>query len=486
VATLFFHLATAQADTFTAVQVASQATYDNGLDRFYPDSTLTVTVETGSTEAVITFPDSLGHLRSAPWPPVVALLSHRSYAASNGKCDPSNYDSAPGRCIGNLRPRLIGNGRAEIRIPRAWFVSQASIPWERYKRFEACKASGGRQDHKGNPCPNPTDAGPYVMMTLGIQVGGQGKTYPDEFVLLTDTPATRRWADAFPDPDWRPDPSHLGELERVYAWLALLFPDDPGPEDPAPGRLSVFPHVLAGQVRRTEAQTEITITNAHPSTACNIRLAFSRGTDPSPYSVAFNGQHEAGNQTTAAIPPGSARRFVLTAPDAGGLAIGSLYATEAADCPADALTLEGRFLLHSQATGEIIEALTLTPQLSRDWLATGQCRTLSGVFGPGHNIGLAWTPATPHQAPPQGTRLQVRAFDWDGNPAEALETLPVTGQQTALTPWTLDEPRLIKLCLGVPATAGPATFSFRLALLPIAATVAGNTVQYSTRTLIGP
>ena len=145
--------------------------------------------------------------------------------------------------------------------------------------------------------------------------------------------------------------------------------------------------------------------------------------------------------------------------------------------------MQGRYLLHGRTDGEIVEVFSVAPQHPGHWMASGDCRILSVVFGRGRNVGLAWVTSQQDQAAPKGTRLQVHAFDWDGQPAEELPPLAVTGEQTALNPWRLDEPRLIRLCLDVPEESGS---NFRLALIAIGAKATPRSVQYATESLSSP
>lgn len=255
-------------------------------------------------------------------------------------------------------------------------------------------------------------------------------------------------------------------IEAIHDWILQTA----GPLQPQPSLSTVLPHVFVGPLGNTDAQTEIIITNRHPSTDCEADLTVSHGTDLNPRTE------------TLRFPAGSAQRFTVTSNLPDRLITAAVYVTPASGCPDNALVVEGRYLLHRMADGAIIEAFSVDPQKPQDWLANGQCRTLSGLFGQGRDIGLAWTTATLGQDAPEGTRLSVRVFDWDGNPAETLPVLPITGWQTALNPWTLEAPRMIELCLEVPDSSS----NFRLALIAIAATVAGNRVQYSAQALIRP
>jgi len=260
----------------------------------------------------------------------------------------------------------------------------------------------------------------------------------------------------------------FSKIESVQPWILEQLNHD---------ILQVLPHVFAGPFGPNEAETEIVLTNLAPETDCPVVLLFSRGTTPGPFAVSFNGHHRLDNTLEATIEGGSTRRVVVTAPDAGALVTGAIYVTPKDSCE---LSIEARYLLHDQA-GEVVEVFSVEPQRVTDWLRDGDCRTLSAVFDLTRNIGLAWVTAFPGDAAPEGTVLSVQSVDWNGRLAEDLPALPVTGEQTALNPWTLREPRRITLCLD-----SPGDNRFSLALITIGAKATGGRVQYFNQRAIRP
>ena len=130
-----------------------------------------------------------------------------------------------------------------------------------------------------------------------------------------------------------------------------------------------------------------------------------------------------------------------------------------------------------------MEAFSVLPQAFGDWLTDGDCRFLSSRFGSQDDIGLAMVTAEPGQSAPTGTKLRFQGYNWQGEDLGSLGSLEVTGVQHALTPWKLNEPHLIRLCLDVPDDQPK---EFRLSLIAIAARVSSRNIQYSSTTLIRP
>lgn len=324
------------------------------------------------------------------------------------------------------------------------------------------ETKGPTPGDSGSPLLIPTSQGSWTQIgvasthTIGRRGGGIDRV--PVYMRLT---AFREWIY-----------SHVGEVESQPLSM-------------------VFPHVFAGPFGNTEARTEIVITNLHPENDCAVSLEFSRGTEMSPFSVSFNGRQAPDNTIIATIPatgnplPGAVRRFVMTAPDAGALAVGALYVTPEARC-SGLLSVQGRYLLNRQSDGEIVEVFSIVGQDADDWMEPiggegASCRVLSGVFGQGRDVGLAWVTATPGEAAPEGASLEVWTYDWDAEPVDpTYSSLQITGEQTALNPWDFNEPRLITFCLSVPGDSP----RFRLALIAIGAKATSQSVQYATESLI--
>lgn len=242
----------------------------------------------------------------------------------------------------------------------------------------------------------------------------------------------------------------------------------------------ILTHVFAGPLANTTAETEITITN-RTSEPCGASLRFHRGTEEASV-VRFNGQYLDGNRLETVIQGGTVHRILLTADLGQDLAVGAVYVAQESGCTANALHVEGRYLVTSQ-DGEIMEAFSVLPQAFGDWLTDGDCRFLSSRFGSQDDIGLAMVTAEPGQSAPTGTKLRFQGYNWQGEDLGSLGSLEVTGVQHALTPWKLNEPHLIRLCLDVPDDQPK---EFRLSLIAIAARVSSRNIQYSSTTLIRP
>ena len=434
----------AQATSFTAA---------NG----YADP-LTVTVEPGSEDAVITFPDTT--FSGYPWPPPVAVMFYTAaaiYADCNHHALGTRFDEDSGvqwwgsellgYCMGKLAVTMLGNGRAEIRVPKEWFLEATKLVYGIYKRYETCLATGGETDIRfGGRCP-PLGSGkgnknyvarPWTGLRIQLQWNSGGNPGATYFFLsashVHDPLRHRRPA---------PDPVHLGELEKIYAWIEST--EEPAPDVPKVSQ--ILTHVFAGPLANATAETEITITN-RTAEPCAASVRFHRGTEDAP-QVRFNGQHLDDNRTDIDIGGGAVQRIVLTADPGQDLAVGAVYVEQATGCAAGALQLEGRYLITSQ-DGQIMEAFSVLPQTENDWLSDGDCRLLSNSFGGQDNIGLAMVTARTGEAAPSGTRMTFEAYDWQGNFVEEPPSLEVTGEQQALNPWKFDEPRLVRMCLDIP------------------------------------
>ena len=240
---------------------------------------------------------------------------------------------------------------------------------------------------------------------------------------------------------------------------------------------AVLTHVFAGSLATSTAETEITITN-RTEQPCTARVRFHQGTAEAP-RVRFNGRRLDNNTLETTIQGGAAHKLTMTRDAGRALAVGAVYMEQEMGCAADALQVEGRYLITGR-DGQTREVFSVLPQTDSDWLRDGECRILAGDFGPNNKVGLAMVTATPEMAAPADTRLTFQAYDWQGQFLEEPPSLEVTGVQHALNPWTFTEPRLLRLCLDVPETGS----RFRLSLIAIAARTSSRSVQYSSQVLI--
>ena len=241
---------------------------------------------------------------------------------------------------------------------------------------------------------------------------------------------------------------------------------------------AVFPHVLLGPLGETVATAEIVLTNRDPGpAACEAALLFHRGTSQAP-PVSFNGLFPEGNLFGATLPRGGASVVTLAALDAEDALAGAVSLFTRSPCSGDSLHLEGRTLLGGEADGGIEEMFSLEAQSRQDWLADGECGTLVGVLGKGREEGVVVVGAEPGGAAPPGTRLEVRAFDLEGNFMGRLASLEVSGSHQVLPRWNLTRPTIIELCLDVPGES-----NFRLAATVIGSKAAGSGAQYYSESL---
>ena len=244
---------------------------------------------------------------------------------------------------------------------------------------------------------------------------------------------------------------------------------------------AVLPHAVVGPLGESVARTELVLTNRDPEAAgCEAAVLFHRGTSPA-QSVAFNGRFPDDNLFYATIPRGGAEILTLTAPDAEQAATGAVHVFTRSPCTAGSLRVQGRLLLENRSGGEIEEMVSLPASSPQDWLGDGDCRVLTGVFGNGRDVVLASVTAQPNHPPPPGTRLEVQAFDLEGNFIGKLPGLEITGAQQVLPAGEFDRPTIIESCLTVPGTGSP----FRLAATPIGSKTTGSGVQYGVESLPG-
>ena len=193
--------AAAQATSFTAANsTRDPAYYPNG----YADP-LTVTVEPGSEDAVITVPEAT--FSGYPWPPPVAVLfysagawyadcNHRALGAG-ARTDDAGVQwwggELLGYCMGELAVTMLGNGRAEIRVPKEWFLEAAKLVYGIYKRYETCLATGGETDiWFGGRCP-PLGSGrgnrnevarPWTGLRIQLQWDSSGNANAEYFFYM--------------------------------------------------------------------------------------------------------------------------------------------------------------------------------------------------------------------------------------------------------------------------------------------------------------
>ncbi|MCY3758937.1 MAG: leucine-rich repeat protein [Acidobacteria bacterium] len=239
--------------------------------------------------------------------------------------------------------------------------------------------------------------------------------------------------------------------------------------------VAILPHVFLGPLGQHLASTEVAVTHGDPEAAeCEAALLFHRGTSPAP-AVSFGGRFPDGNLLRTSVPRGGAELLTLTAPNAGRLTSGALYVFTRFPCHTDSLQVQARHLLESPSDGEAEELFSVAGQSENDWLGDGDCRRLTAPFGNGQELGLSWVTARPGQSAPPGTRLRFAEFDLKGNFIGSLDSLEISGQHQAISPWSLNRPATIQMCLDVPGAS-----DFQLAIDAMGTTAGGARVQFST------
>ena len=243
-------------------------------------------------------------------------------------------------------------------------------------------------------------------------------------------------------------------------------------------KVGILPHLFMGPLGEHLAGTEVSVTHRDPEPAeCEVAFLFYHGTSPAP-AVSFSGQFPDGNLFRTTLPRGGAVLLTLTAPDAQELTSGALYVFARSPCHAGSLQVQARHLLESPSDGETEELFSVAGQAENDWLGDGDCRRLTAPFGNGRDVGLASVTARPGQTAPPGTRLRFAEFDLKGNLIGSLGSLEISGQHQATSPWALDRPATIQMCLDVPGAS-----DFQLAIDAMGTTVSGAKVQFSTVTI---
>ena len=237
---------------------------------------------------------------------------------------------------------------------------------------------------------------------------------------------------------------------------------------------TVLPHVFMGPLAENDAQAEILLTNRDPKPqSCDVAVLFHQGVSEGP-EILFDGQAVEENLLHMTIPRGGAQILTLTA-DSAELVVGAVSVFVQAPCSPNSLQVQARYLVEDRLNGEIDEVFSVTGQSSRDWLGDGDCQVLTGVFGAGRNLGFASVTTEPGLGAPAGTQLHFRAFDLDGNLNGDLPSLEVTGEQSAIFPWDLNEPTIVEMCLDAPGTDS----DFQLSTIAIGILQTGNNVQWS-------
>ena len=254
----------------------------------------------------------------------------------------------------------------------------------------------------------------------------------------------------------------------------------------------VLTHAFAGPLNQAVATTEITVTNTSPN-PCSVELLFHRGTAEAP-PIQING--EAGNTHSAELPAaspydssfgccpliepiGTARRFTITNENSNDLAVGAVYVFPREGCAAGRIEVEGRYLIR-RSDGEIVEAFSIQPQSSSDWMRHGDCRVLTSKFDDHETVGIAFVTAEPGISTPEDSILSLRSLDWDGNMAGiGGYPLPITGEHQAVSllgerEWSQRRiPQVVSICLR-------SALDFKLSLIAIGAVKSPRSVQYVT------
>ncbi len=235
-----------------------------------------------------------------------------------------------------------------------------------------------------------------------------------------------------------------------------------------------------GPLGRNISRTEIVVTNAGPvGRACDLAVLFHRGSSQAPDAL-FDGRVAEGNLFRTTLPAGGARIFTLTPADPAELVVGAVSIFTRAPCSSDSLDVQGRYLLEHETTGEINEVFSVAGQTPDEWLSDGDCRVLTGVFGPDRDVGFAVVAGEPGQSAPPGTELRYRTFDLDGNLIGEPGGLPVSGRHHPQFPWDFSEPTIIEMCLQVPEGQN----DFRASIIAVGITETGNNIQWSDEILV--
>ena len=254
-----------------------------------------------------------------------------------------------------------------------------------------------------------------------------------------------------------------GEREREPYCLSLW-------EGAGCAAAGTLPYLRLGRWGEGEATAEVVLTHLDPATeGCEAALVFHRGSEPAP-PVAFDGHYPEGNRLRLRIPRGGARVLQLTAP--GGEAVeGAATLFTRSPCTPGSLRLAGRSLLYD-GTGEIEEMVTMEGVRPGEALGNGECRRLTGFFGPEEGLRLVVAGAEPGRAAPPGTRLEFRAFDREGRGLGPLPDAALDGSQQWLPPWPLEGLATIETCLEAPGESG-----FRLAVSPFEVRAGSSGIQ---------
>ena len=240
-------------------------------------------------------------------------------------------------------------------------------------------------------------------------------------------------------------------------------------------KVAILPHLFMGPLGEHRASTEVAVTHRDPEPAeCEAAFLFHHGTSPA-QAVSFSGRFPDGNLFRTTLPRGGVELLTLTAPDARELTSGALYVFARSPCHAGSLQVQARHLLENPSDGETEELFSVAGQSEKDWLGDGDCRRLTALFGNGREVGLASVTARPGQTAPPGTRLRFAEFDLKENFVGSLGSLEISGQHQATSPWTLDRPAIIQMCLDVPGAS-----NFQLAIAAMGTAASGAKVQFST------
>lgn len=323
-----------------------------------------------------------------------------------------------------------------------------------------------------------------ISLTLSQDAAAQGER---SLVLTLGKPTEirlRRSNGEPPDAPYLASESLVLRSEDRAVHTVTVSDVDPAEQDPfclslwqgSPcSTVAILPHVFLGPLGEHLASTEVAVTHGDPEAAeCEAALLFHRGTSPAP-AVSFGGRFPDGNLFRTTLPRGGAELLTLTAPGAGQLTSGALFVFARSPCQAGSLQVQARHLLEGPSDGETVELFSVAGQSESEWLGDGDCRRLTALFGNGRDVGLSWVTARPEQSAPPGTRLRFAEFDLKGNFIGSLDSLEISGQHQAISPWSLNRPATIQMCLDVPGAS-----DFQLAIDAMGTTTGGSKVQFST------